>query len=110
MPKRKKLTTSKDSKKIKKKFTVTQKDFRHINRLYGKKNKSTGKPSKKTYKLEKIPNKEINNKSINLAIINTKNQEKKIESNNYFENNLIEIKKEKNLNLYSKKILLPKKK
>ena len=69
-----------------------------------------GKPSKKTYKLEKIPNKEINNKSINLTIINTKNQEKKIESNNSFENNLIEIKEEKNLNLYSKKILLPKKK
>ena len=95
MPKRKNLVKSNDSNKSKKKVYNYQKKNFAILKLK-KKTKSKGASSRKTNNSKKNIKKEIDNKSSNIPIINTKNEEEKLDSNNSFENKLLELKEKKN--------------
>ena len=96
MPKRKNLVKSNDSNKSKKKVYNYQKKNFAILKLK-KKTKSKGASSRKTNKSKKNIKKEIDNKISNIPIINTKNEEEKLDSNNSFENKLLELKEKKQI-------------
>jgi len=96
MPKRKNLVKSNDSNKSKKKVYNYQKKNFAILKLK-KKTKSKGASSRKTNNSKKNIKKEIDNKSSNIPIINTKNEEEKLDSNNSFENKLLELKEKKQI-------------
>lgn len=84
--------------KVKKKFIIIQKKIFAILILYQiKKTKSKGASSRKTNNSKKNIKKEIDNKSSNIPIINTKNEEEKLDSNNSFENKLLELKEKKQI-------------